>query len=103
MDIEKCDDGLLKYRYSVLLHRYNEISIAFISDDLLKLKIAYSEVRMADPSFYLDCGSYQGEPLDTATNNGNWTECSPIRSVIIRVINKIGRPRSGSMICQSQV
>ena len=24
---------------------------------------------------------------------------SPIRSVIIRVINKIGRPRSGSPIC----
>ena len=24
---------------------------------------------------------------------------SPIRSVIIRVINKIGRPRSGSLIC----
>ena len=28
-------------------------------------------------------------------NNGNRTEWSPIRSVIIRVINKIGRPRSG--------
>ena len=27
-------------------------------------------------------------------NNGNRTEWSPIRSVIIRVINKIGRPRS---------
>ena len=27
------------------------------------------------------------------------TEWSPIRSVIIRVINKIGRPRSGSPIC----
>ena len=26
-----------------------------------------------------------------------------IRSVIIRVINKIGRPRSGSPICLSQV
>ena len=32
-------------------------------------------------------------------NNGNRTEWSPIRSVIIRVINKIGRPRSGSPIC----
>ena len=30
---------------------------------------------------------------------GNMTEWSPIRSVIIRVINKIGRPRSGSPIC----
>ena len=31
--------------------------------------------------------------------NGNRTEWSPVRSVIIRVINKIGRPRSGSPIC----
>ena len=32
-------------------------------------------------------------------SNGNRTEWSPIRSVIIRVINKIGWPRSGSLIC----
>ena len=32
-------------------------------------------------------------------NIGNRTEWSPIQSVIIRVINKIGRPRSGSPIC----
>ena len=32
-------------------------------------------------------------------NNGNRTEWSPIWSVIIRVINKIGRPQSGSPIC----
>ena len=32
-------------------------------------------------------------------SNGNRTEWSPIRSVIIRVINKIGRPHSGSPIC----
>ena len=32
-------------------------------------------------------------------SNGNRTLCRPIRSVIIRVINKIGRPRSGSPIC----
>ena len=31
--------------------------------------------------------------------NGNRTEWSPIRSVIIRVINKIRRRRSGSPIC----
>ena len=31
--------------------------------------------------------------------NGNGTEWSPIRPVIILVINKIGRPRSGSPIC----
>ena len=38
-------------------------------------------------------------PLVEAINNGNRTEWSPIRSVILRVINKIGRPRSGSPIC----
>ena len=32
-------------------------------------------------------------------SNGNRTEWSPIRSVIIQVINKIGRPRSRSPIC----
>ena len=32
-------------------------------------------------------------------SNGNRTEWSPIRSVTIPVINKIGRPRSGSPIC----
>ena len=32
-------------------------------------------------------------------SNGNRTEWSPTRSVIIRVIHKIGRPRSGSPIC----
>ena len=32
-------------------------------------------------------------------SNGNRTEWSSIRSVIIRVINKIGRLRSGSPIC----
>ena len=35
----------------------------------------------------------------SSISNGNRTEWSPIRSVIIRVINKIGRPRSGSPIC----
>ena len=32
-------------------------------------------------------------------NNGNRTEWSPIRSVIIRVINKIGLPLRGRPIC----
>ena len=31
-------------------------------------------------------------------NNGNRTKWTPIRSVIIRVINKIGRPHSGNLI-----
>ena len=36
-------------------------------------------------------------------NEGNRTEWTPIWSVIIRVINKIGRQRSESPICQSRV
>ena len=32
-------------------------------------------------------------------SNGNRTEWSPIRSVIISVTHKIGSPRSGSPIC----
>ena len=34
-------------------------------------------------------------------NNGSRTEWSQIRSVILRVIGKIGRPQSGSPIRQS--
>ena len=39
------------------------------------------------------------KPFFAPISNGNRTEWSPIRSVIIRVINKIGRPRNGSPIC----
>ena len=35
----------------------------------------------------------------SSSSNGHRTEWSPIRSVILRVINKIGRPRSRSLIC----
>ena len=38
-------------------------------------------------------------PLSVIISNGNRTEWSPIRSVIVRVINKSGRPSSGSPIC----
>ena len=36
---------------------------------------------------------------NASINNGNRTEWSPIQSVIIRVINKIGRPQGGSPSC----
>ena len=39
-------------------------------------------------------GSFGGKKI----NNGNRTEWSPIRSVIVQVINKIGRPRSRSVL-----
>ena len=37
--------------------------------------------------------------ISISISNGNRTEWSPIRSILIRVINEIGRPRSGSPIC----
>ena len=40
---------------------------------------------------------------DQLIDNGNRIEWSPIRSVIIRVINKIGWQRGGSPICRSRV
>ena len=40
------------------------------------------------------CGDGMG-----ITCNSKRTEWSPIRSVIMRVINKIGRSRNGSPIC----
>ena len=45
------------------------------------------------------CSSVNRRCHNPPISNGNRTEWSPIRSVIIRVINKIGRPRSGSPIC----
>ena len=42
-----------------------------------------------------NCNSTEWSPIC----NGSRTEWSPIRFVIIRVINKIRRPRSGSPIC----
>ena len=46
----------------------------------------------------LVCG-INNKKKPTAIKNGNRTEWSPIRSVIIRVINKSGLPRSGRSIC----
>ena len=44
-------------------------------------------------------GKHEKEYFYYQISNGNRTEWSPVGSVIIRVINKIGRPRSGSPIC----
>ena len=49
-------------------------------------------------------GSGSGSSISSSSSsssisNGNRTERSPIQSVIIRAINKIGRPRSGMSIC----
>ena len=42
---------------------------------------------------------YYDNKLIIIISNGNKTEWSPIWSVIIRVINNTGRPRSGNPIC----
>ena len=56
---------------------------------LLKVKLEYWL-----PGITIEASGAR-QPVDS----GNNTEGSPIRSVIIRVINKIGRPRNGSPIC----
>ena len=43
----------------------------------------------------VQCSWFSNQSL----NNGNKTKWTPIRSVIIRVINKIGCPHSGNLIC----
>ena len=43
--------------------------------------------------------NYPTETNYALIRNGNMTQGSPMRSVIIRVINKIGRQSSGSPIC----
>ena len=43
--------------------------------------------------------SSKGEIIMNLIYNGNRTEWSPVWAVIMRVINKIGRPRSGNPIC----
>ena len=56
--------------------------------------------KKLDVKFLILHGCYfHGRYIMTTISNGNRTEWSPIRSVIIQVINKIGRPRSGSPIC----
>ena len=61
------------------------------------------------PEYFFDKLCFQlpqnvtGRWITRVINNSNRTEWSPIRSVIIRVINKIGRLRNGSPICQSRV
>ena len=47
----------------------------------------------------LEEGGIKMIDIQNVINNGNRTDWSPIRSVIIRGINKIGRPRRGSPIC----
>ena len=51
------------------------------------------------PSVMFDTPAFVHKLIKFPVSNGNRTERSPIRSVIIQVINKIGRPRSGSPIC----
>ena len=43
------------------------------------------------------------ESVIFSINNGNGTEWSPIWSVIIRVINKIGRPRESDLLIPSMI
>ena len=56
---------------------------------LLKVKLEY----------WLPGKTIEASGARQPVDDGNKSEWSPIRSVIIRVINKIRRPRNGSPIC----
>jgi len=58
--------------------------------ELLKLVVAQESLTIYATRFIYN--------TDNLINNGNRTEWSPVRSVIIRVISKIGRPRIESPI-----
>ena len=74
-------------------------------EKILKFLVGTKSLLLHEKEKYICCGSILSlvQILFSFVfgygNNGNRTEWSPIRSVIIRVINKIGRPRSGSPIC----
>ena len=54
--------------------------------------------------WWIDFWAFRSNHCGSETiNNGNSTEWSPIWSVIIPVINKIGWPQSRSPICQSWI
>ena len=85
------------------------IKLIFVqSTSFLKLKsrcnldyplFNYCIIHIRGISFYFKSRNEHSYMALQRISNGNRTEWSPIRSVIIRVINKIGRPRSGSPIC----
>ena len=49
------------------------------------------------------CNSHSNWIEWSTIHNGNRTEYSPIQSVIIRVIKKIGRPRSNIPVCPTSM
>ena len=77
------------YDWLLQLFDYSQLSNYSCTERLVKKNTAYAPITF--------------EWIVMVIVSGNRSEWSPIRSVIIRVINKIGGPRSGSPICQSQV
>ena len=83
------------------------VRIKNISDDcLLDDEVKFSALefwRQREPAAVnLSQSSLAWETFETISNS-NRTDWSPIRSVILGVINKIRRPQSGSPICSSRV
>ena len=67
--------------------------------DLISKIIVFGFVEIQSNNVPVHDKPYQGIFLIKFISNDNRTEWSPIWSLIIRVINKIGPPRSGSPIC----
>ena len=60
---------------------------------------AFALISPTLPNFWLLLAYLLCFTFGLIINNGNRTEWSPIRSVIIRVINKSGRSHSWNLIC----
>ena len=88
----KLGDRMIKQLLNSIIAKYRNLSVSRRSIISLSLRL-----RQIIDLLATDKSQYFAQPRPIS--NGNRTEWSPIRSVIIRVINKIGRPRSGSSIC----
>ena len=75
----------------------NCMQLLFLLGSPLERDILWTYTRKRPLTLHILVVTYRS--LNCLISNGNRIEWSPIRSVIIQVINKIGRPHSGSLIC----
>ena len=76
------------------VRNHGATTIFFLYSQITTVKVLKVKLEYWLPGITIEASGPR-QPVD----NGIKTEWSPIRSVIIRVINKIRRPRSGSPIC----
>ena len=96
--------------YLVSLNKSKQLTIKLMSfsnfphlDKPSAKNLGYRKPNGWIPSNIIRQSVAGGNHYGMSINNGNRSEWSPIRSVIVQVIGKIGRPRGGIPICQSRV